>query len=163
MNKGLEQFKRLLNNNNYEIRDYKVEPEGKAYAACQFTLNRNRIICRTAKQTPKKIGQFVTFWKRDKDGVTVPFHVYDRVDFFIVLARTEKDFGHFAFPKSILIEKEILSTDKKIGKRGFRVYPPWEFATNKQATQTQKWQLEFFHEMAKTTNLKKALELNTEI
>lgn len=157
MNKGLDLLKRLLKDNTYEISDYKVEPEGTAYAACQFILNGNRVICRTAKQTPKKIGQFVTFWKRDKDGITVPFHVNDSVDFFIVIASTGKDFGHFIFPKSILIEKNILSTDKKEGKRGFRVYPPWEVATNKQAMETQQWQLNFFNELTKTTDLKKAL------
>ena len=43
-----------------------------------------------------------------------------------------------------MIENGIISSDKKEGKRGFRVYPIWEIAINKQAIQTQKWQLNYF-------------------
>jgi hypothetical protein len=45
-----------------------------------------------------------------------------------------------------LQEKGILSDDNKEGKRGFRVYPPWDIAINKQAKQTQEWQLKYFLE-----------------
>ncbi len=52
--------------------------------------------------------------------------------------------GQFIFPKSILLVKGILSDGEKDGKRGFRVYPPWDKAVNKQAKQTQQWQLQYF-------------------
>ncbi|EMM78684.1 MepB domain protein [Leptospira santarosai str. 2000030832] len=46
------------------------------------------------------------------------------------------------FPKQVLFEKGIVSGRK----RGFRVYPSWDKPTNKQALQTQKWQLAYFLE-----------------
>ena len=53
----------------------------------------------------------------------------------------------------------IISTSKKEGKRGFRVYPPWDTATNKQAVKTQQWQLDYYYEITPTTNFKKVKEL----
>jgi hypothetical protein len=43
-----------------------------------------------------------------------------------------------------LAEKGIISQDKKNGKRGIRVYPPWDTVTNKQASKTQNWQVKHF-------------------
>jgi len=51
------------------------------------------------------------------------------------------------FPKSVLIEKGILSTSKKDGKRGFRVYPIWDKTISQQAVKTQNWQLNYFFEV----------------
>jgi len=76
-----------------------------------------------------------------------------------VNVRTEKEFGQFVFPKSVLIKKGIISTDKKDGKRAFRVYPNWDNANSKQAERTQKWQLEFFYEINDSTDFKKVREL----
>ena len=44
--------------------------ESTEYNACSYTVNGQKIIERTAKITPKKIGQFVTCWKRNIDGIT---------------------------------------------------------------------------------------------
>ena len=55
--------------------------------------------------------------------------------------------GQFVIPKSVLIEKGIISTSKKEGKRGFRVYPIWDKTINKQAVLTQQWQLNYFFEI----------------
>ena len=73
--------------------------------------------------------------------------------------RTENEFGQFVFPKAVLIKKGIISTDKKEGKRAFRVYPIWDNANNKQAERTQKWQLDYFYEINDSTNLKKVADL----
>ncbi|WP_262511393.1 MepB family protein [Chryseobacterium pennipullorum] len=51
-------------------------------------------------------------------------------------------------PKKTLLEKGILSYEKKTGKRGFRVYPSWDTAENQQAQKTQKWQIEYFLEFS---------------
>ena len=51
---------------NLAISNFHKELESKEYQACRFNLNNKHIICRTAKITPKKVGQFVTFWKRKK-------------------------------------------------------------------------------------------------
>ncbi len=146
----------------FEITDLKLEPESKAYDACRFKLNGSNIISRNAKITPKKAGQFVTFWKRYASGPIQPFHETDPIDFYVVNVHTKNTFGQFVFPKSILIKKGIISTDKKEGKRGFRVYPEWDVITSKQAERTQKWQLNFFYKIDTSTDLRKVASLYSE-
>jgi hypothetical protein len=142
-----------------KISNFTIEVESTAYDACQFDLEALHIVCRNAKITPKKVGQFVTFWKRNSNQPIAPFHAHDRFDFFVVNVHTENKVGQFVFPKSILIEKGIISTDKKEGKRAFRVYPTWDITTSKQAVRTQKWQLKYFYELNATTDLNNVLEL----
>jgi hypothetical protein len=43
-----------------------------------------------------------------------------------------------------LADKGIISFNGKEGKRGIRVYPPWDVTTSKQAQQTQSWQIKYF-------------------
>jgi hypothetical protein len=128
-----------------EISDFKIERESEEYDACQFKLNGRNIISRKAKITPKKVGQFVTFWKRNENGLIEPFNETDQIDFYAVIVRTENEFGQFVFPKSVLIIKGIISTERKEGKRAFRVYPNWDIVKNKQAERTQKWQLDYLY------------------
>ena len=118
--------------------------EGKAYGACSFVLNGMTVQQRVSKITPTKSGQFVAIWKRNKDGKTVPFDYTDDFDFIIITARNDEKLGQFIFPKSILAEKGIITREGKEGKRGIRVYPPWDIVSNKQAEKTQRWQLRFF-------------------
>jgi len=141
--------------------NYTKEAESIEYEACRFQLNKSSIIYRNAKITPKKTGQFVTCWKRNKEGITAPLSEKDRFDFYIISVSTERRLGQFIFPKSILIDKAIVSTPNKEGKRGFRVYPPWDIPNNKQAEKTQLWQLQYFYEMTTTTDFKKVTELFT--
>src|SRR5258708_5952015 len=91
-----------------------------------FNLNGFFIRFRVAKITPTKIGQFVTLWKRIGNGPTQPYDTSDTVDFFIISTRKDDHFGQFVFPKSVLSEQGILSINGKGGKRGIRVYPPWD-------------------------------------
>lgn len=141
------------------ISAFRIEAESKEYYACQFQLNGRSIISRNSKITPTKTGQFVTFWKRNPNGPIEPFYETDSIDFFVVNLRTDNKLGQFVFPKSALIEKGILSTAKKEGKRAFRVYASWDIATNKQAVQAQKWQLNYFFELGSTSSLEKATAL----
>ena len=141
------------------LSNFQNEEESQEYDACQFRLNELLIINRSAKVTPKKVGQFVTFWKRSKNGPIAPYHETDTFDFFTVNVQTATQFGQFVFPKSILIQKGILSTDRKEGKRAFRVYPSWDIAQNKQAQQSQKWQLDYFYEINTNIDRKKVLKL----
>lgn len=141
---------------NFKISNFEVDKESKNYNACTFELNNLKIIFRKSKITPTKIGQFVTLWKRNKQKITEPFSVSDEFDFVIIYVKAENNSGQFVFPKSVLIENGIISSDKKEGKRGFRVYPIWENAINKQAIQTQKWQLNYFVK----TDFDEELDLN---
>ena len=45
--------------------------------------------------------------------------------------------------------KGRFSTKQRDGKRGFRVYPPWDEASNNQAKKTQEWQLNYFLDITK--------------
>lgn len=128
----------------FNLTNLVVSTESLEYEACSFELNTNKIQYRLSKITPTKTGQFVTIWKRNKDGITQPFDISDDFDFIIIAAKREHDFGQFIFPKMILAEKGIITSNNKEGKRGIRVYPPWDEVTSKQAKQTQLWQTQYF-------------------
>lgn len=121
-----------------------LDKESKSYSGCSYTLDEKKIISRTAKITPTKTGQFVTFWKRNSEGITEPYSEFDAFDFLVVNVFKGDNFGQFVFSKAVLISKGILSTDKKGGKRGFRIYTPWDDVASKQALKTQQWQCEYF-------------------
>ena len=160
MDKYLSQIKtEVYDKIDFEISDFTKELESKDYHACQFGLNGQHIISRNAKITPKKAGQFVTFWKRVGNGPIEPFNETDLIDFYAVNVRSDYKFGQFVFPKSVLIKKGIISTNKKEGKRAFRVYPIWNLVHNKQAEQTQKWQLNYFYEINNIMDLNWVKEL----
>lgn len=145
MNRLLTDFKnKIYDRCSLQVTGYYEETESKEYHACRFALNGLSIICRNAKRTPKKAGQFVTFWKRKDNGPIEPFHETDTFDFYVVNIEDEGKLGQFVFPKSVLIKKGVVSTDAKEGKRAIRVYSPWDEVKSKQAQQTQKWQLEYF-------------------
>ena len=118
--------------------------ESKEYGACTFELNGKTIQQRISKITPTKTGQFVTIWKRNDKGITEPFDNSDNFDFVIITARDNENFGQFIFPKSVLADKGIITRNGKQGKRGIRVYPPWNIPMNKQAEKTQNWQTKYF-------------------
>ena len=135
------------------------EAESKDYKACRFELNGKKIISRYSKITPKKVGQFVTCWKRDSKNETTPFEDSDVFDFLVVSVFTETKKGQFIFPKSALLKHKIISSQTSNGKRGFRVYAPWELITNKQAKKTQLWQSAFFVNFTETTATNKLKKL----
>ena len=138
----------------FEFKGLAFEKEINEYEACSFSLNDKQVIYRTAKITPKKTGQFVAIWKRNNLGVTIPFSAYDNFDLMIISTRTNNFFGQFIFPKLALIENGIISSEFKEGKRGFRVYPPWDKTENKQALNTQKWQFKYFVNLSEAENIK---------
>lgn len=160
MNSNLNQIKtEIYDKCSMKVSGFEAETESKEYNACRFQLNGLNILSRNAKITPKKVGQFVTFWKRNGNGPIEPFNENDPIDFYTINVRTENEFGQFVFPKSVLIKKGIISTEKKEGKRAFRVYPNWDTVKSKQAEQTQKWQQNYFYQINSSTDLKKVTEL----
>ncbi|WP_395063763.1 MepB family protein [Flavobacterium sp.] len=139
-----------------EIKNLHIEKESQDYFAANFDLNNLKIIFREAKITPTKIGQFVTLWKRI-DGVIEPFSTSDSFDLVVINTKTATHFGQFVFPKSLLEQKGYIKSLSKKGKLGFRIYPSWDKTLNKQAQQTQKWQLNHFLEIP--VNLSEAKSL----
>jgi len=141
----LEAVKELVYSKcGFELTNLKQHFESAEYSACSFKLAGKTIQFRVSKITPAKNGQFVTIWKRNKDGITEPFNVLDDLDFIIITSKSDDNFGQFIFPKSVLAEKGIIAGNGKPGKRGIRVYPPWDIATSKQAEKTQSWQTRYF-------------------
>lgn len=129
------------------LRNFFEETESQEYEACSFELGPYSIKYRKAKITPTKVGQFVTFWKRNGKGPILPYDGEDPFDFFIVGTHTHMHSGQFIFPKRLLLEKKILSQNGKGGKRAIRIYPPWDVTTSSQAKQTQKWQFPYFFKL----------------
>ena len=128
----------------FRLTNLKLNSESVEYGACSFKLNGQTIEHRVSKITPTKTGQFVTIWKRNKDGITEPFDIFDDIDFVVITSKIGDNIGQFIFPKSVLAEKGIISQNGKDGKRGIRVYPPWDTVTNRQAEKTKSWQTEYF-------------------
>ena len=128
----------------FVVTNPQLHPESQDYAACSFHLNSQLIEHRKAKITPKKTGQFVRIWKRNAIGITTPFELSDAFNFIIITTKSENNLGKFLLPKKILASKGILSQNGKMGKRGIRVYPPWDSPISKQALQTQRWQSAYF-------------------
>lgn len=133
-----------FNSLKLKISNLNTNPESKEYEACSYAIHNQIIISRKSKITPKKIGQFVTIWKRDVNGITAPYSSTDSFDYFAISCHSDEQSGVFIFPKAILIEKGIISSIKKEGKRGIRVYPSWDKPNNKTSIKTQKWQLNYF-------------------
>lgn len=141
----LEQIELQLSQlTNKKISDFAIDAECLEYFGCSFKLDDLKIKHRQAKVTPKKVGLFVTLWKRNNENKTEPFNVNDPFDFYLIAANQEDYSGFFIFPKDVLSEKGILTNSKKEGKRGFRVYPDWTKTENNQATKTKAWQTNYF-------------------
>ena len=126
------------------VSEFTLETESQDYDACRFQVNGMQIHYRKAKITPKKEGQFVTFWKRIPSGIIAPFDTDDTFSFLIVAAEHKSTLGYFVFPKSVLVARKIVSTSLIEGKRAFRIYPPTSVPTSKQALSSQKWQGDYF-------------------
>lgn len=129
---------------NFTLPTLIPEPESQEYFAHSYLLEQKNIRFRIAKKTPLKNGYFVTIWKRFKNGSTAPYDQDDNVDLLIINVIHGQSIGQFVFPKTILIKKSIFSQKNKGGKRGFRVYSPWDTIESAQAQSTQKWQIKFF-------------------
>jgi hypothetical protein len=71
----------------------------------------------------------------------------------IISVRDSEKFGQFIFPKSVLVSKGIVSKNGKGGKRGIRVYAPWDKPENKQAIKTQDWQVNYFVEIKENSQV----------
>ncbi|MDN2676379.1 MepB family protein [Janthinobacterium sp. SUN033] len=125
------------------------EAESADYGACRADLHGKRLVLRVAKTTPTKIGQFVTVWKRPHpDADIAPLDEADPVDIVIIAVADDVGdgarHGFFIFPRSVLIERGVMSRAAQGGKRALRVYPPWCAPESIQAQRTQRWQAAWF-------------------
>ncbi len=142
--------KTLQNHFKTVILDLEKDTENQDYQGLNIHIANKHIKYRKAKLTPKKRGFFVTLWKRDPENKSIPYTESDSFDMVIIAVSQDQNEGIFIFPKSILIEKNLITTAKKQGKRGFRVYPNWVVTQNRQAISTQKWQTAYFIDLHKS-------------
>lgn len=144
LKKVIETQNSLYDTCGFKLHDFIAENESAEYYAYSYLLDTKNVKFRIAKKTKTKIGWFVTIWKRNLNGIIMPYESIDQIDLFVVNVVDANRIGQFVFPKSILIDKNILSTTEKEGKRAFRVYSPWDEVDNTQALRTKKWQCEYF-------------------
>ena len=126
------------------VTGFTAESESAEYYAHSYHVNGKNIKFRIAKKTPTKTGWFVAIWKRNTEGLTSPYDDGDAVDFFVITIVDQGKIGQFIFPKSVLLAQKIFSTKTDEGKRGIRVYSPWDITENTQAIKTQTWQTRYF-------------------
>jgi len=134
----------ILKGLNLQLSEITPDLECEEYSGFNFKINQTTFKFRKSKLTPKKVGQFVTFWKRDLHGKTVPFDVDEDFAFYIISIEESENSGFFVFPKVILEKENLISGEQKTGKRGFRIYADWHFPNSKQAEKTKLWQTEYF-------------------
>lgn len=125
------------------------EQESAEYGACRFELAGRAVVFRVAKNTPTKIGQFVTIWKRTRPSDEIaPLDSGDGVDLVVVSVADATHCGQFVFNQYALLKYGVMSRDGHGGKRAMRVYPPWTKPTARDAIKTQEWQLRYFVSLA---------------
>ena len=150
---------RIFDPLGFVIRNLVTAPESSAYDGCSFEINGVGVVFRSAKITPTKTGQFVTVWKRNEQGITQPYKGSDNFDCMVIHVASGLHSGQLILPKTALLTYGIIEGTKS-GKRGFRVYPPWDATNNNQAQKTQKWQLDYFVDTSETNvNLEKIKNL----
>ncbi len=157
----LKEANHIYKNLSFKITEFKSDLEGQDYEAGYFNINSKRVISRRAKLTPKKIGQFVTLWMRNVENQTCPFSVDQYFDMVVINVVNGDLCGQFVFPKDLLENKRIVSSERSAGKRGFRLYAPWDQPESKQAISSKKWQTKYFLDfmLDKKTLMRKAAEL----
>jgi len=166
--------------NSFIPRGYKITkgielcsiPESSKYEAMNFSINNQSIVYRKGKITEDRPGAFLAIWKRPSSSWIIntnkPIPLQsNELDYLFVQVEEHANVksngklinnpkqGIFIFPLSVLLEKGIVSSDKKKGKTGFRVFPPWSDDRGSEGTKifsesgkkTQRWQLPFYTEI----------------
>lgn len=136
-------------NYNVLLMNLEFEEWNQEYEAFNFEFNGITFKSRLAKKTPKKVGYFVAFWRKNKINKNRPFNFSESKEKLIINILDGSKKGQFVFPKNLLVEKGIISSEKCNGKMALRVYPKWEHDLNKSAVKTQNWQVPYFLDFTK--------------
>ena len=79
----------ILKPNHFAISNIEKDAECEEYLGFNFNINHLSVKFRKAKITPKKVGQFVTLWKRNTAKQTEPFDENDVFDYYIIAAEDD--------------------------------------------------------------------------
>lgn len=146
-----------------------IVPESSKYEALNFALNDRNIVYRKGKVTSDRPGAFLAVWNRPPSeningNKPIPLKS-NELDYLFIQVESHSNiteelehnskYGMFIFPVSLLIEKGIVSSTKRKGKTGFRVFPPWSQdrgvigtkVFSESGKKTQRWQLPYFLEI----------------
>lgn len=129
---------------NEKIEALHLEKQNSEYEGVTFKIGQFSYRSRLAKKTPNKKGYFVVFWEKDQYHHNTPFKFDGSPDKLIISIKDGLHSGQFIFPKSILVEKGVLSYERQVGKMAIRIYPDWVNELNSTAQRTQLWQLNYF-------------------
>lgn len=140
----LQELEKVYEPLGWSMKNFSADPESVLYEGATFLLQNKRVCFRKAKITPKKVGQFVTIWTRDDLEKTRPFNVTDDIDILVIYVESGEHRGQFVFSFDAATHQGLFSTPLKVGKRGFRVYPPWDVVNNSEAKRTQQKYLPYF-------------------
>lgn len=134
--------------NRLMVQSVREEKQNSKYGAGIFQLSSKTVRFRVANVTPAKIGQFTAFWEKDENNQNQSYSYEEAPDLLVIITfKNENEFGHFVFPKEILLKQNILRSASTKGKMALRVYPVWDSPSSEQAIKTQKWQLPYFVDM----------------
>lgn len=134
--------------NRLPLERVQEEPQNANYGAGTFKIFSKTVRFRIGHVTPTKLGQFVVLWEKDDNNKNQPYRYDEAPDLLVITTfKNETAFGQFIFPKEVLLQQNVLSSDATKGKMAMRVYPIWDTPTSKQAIATQKWQAPYFIDM----------------
>jgi hypothetical protein len=136
-----------LINSQYNVSGMISDRESKEYGACSFKINNFSILFRKSKKTPKKVGMFVTLWKRNAKSLTTEaFDENDDIDFVVIHSQDDIHKGYFIFPKMVFVKQGIFSKNNKGGKRAMRLYSPYHVTESDQALKSKAWQSGYYYD-----------------
>lgn len=136
----------------------RLESQNEEYEGRCFVLEGKSVRYRTAKTTPKKVGQFVAIWKKNAENKNEAFKAEESPDYLIITVYDHYQWGQFIFPKEVLIKQKIYQTVNNKGKMAMRLYPDWVTELNPTAKKTQAWQKEYFINLTAGINSDKIKE-----
>ena len=151
-----ELIENIYKPNNLSVTCLEEESQNDKYGGGKFMLSSKSIRFRVAKITPKKTGQFVAFWEKDKNNKNQALNYNQAPELLVInCLGSNEEFGQFIFPKAILLKHQILRSDTSKGKMGMRIYPAWSFPESKEALKTQAWQAAYYIDLSDTNTLSK--------
>ena len=141
------------------IKKVHEESQNSEYEGLIVTINGQSYRSRLAKLTPKKVGYFVAFWGKDANHQNQAFDMTNTPDKLIISIIDGDLKGQFVFPKSLLMQQGVLSHEHAKGKMAMRVYPTWLEHLNATASQTQKWQGNYFIDLSSEVDYNRVSQL----
>lgn len=97
----------------FPISNVELETFNQKYEAFNFNLKDLSFKSRLTKKTPLKQGYFVVFLAKNNINKNEPFEQQNTRDKLVITIQDGLHSGQFIFPKKVLIEQKILTTQAK--------------------------------------------------